>query len=96
MAGCANLAEVAPPVTPAMVGVSGGASVESLGEGRRIFTRECTSCHSADPVSKYTFPEWREIVADMSERTKLSADEERALLAYIQAALKAPASDPAS
>lgn len=90
LAGCANLASVAPPVTPTMVGVSGGASEATLLAGRRIFTVQCTACHSADPVVKYPFAEWRQIVGKMSERSKLSVEEESALLAYLQAAPKAP------
>lgn len=90
LAGCANLATVAPPVTLAMVAVSGGAGEAALTAGRRIFTVQCTACHSADPVAKYPFSEWRQIVGKMGERSKLSAEEESALLAYLQAALKAP------
>ena len=88
MPGCANLANVAPPVTVAMAGVSGGATAETLIAGRRIFTTQCTACHSADPVADYPFAEWREIVAKMSKRSKLSVAEESALLAYLQAAPK--------
>ena len=49
--GCASLESVAPPVTAAVVGASGGASGATLEEGRRIFAGACTSCHAADPVS---------------------------------------------
>lgn len=87
--GCAALVNVAPPVTPAMVAVSGGADAATLDRGRRIFTTQCAACHRADPVTKFSFPEWRRIVAEMKERTKLDAAQESALLAYLQAAPKA-------
>ena len=91
LGGCASLQSVAPPVTPAVVSASGGASVATLEEGRRIFAGACTSCHAADPVSRYTLAEWRDIVADMAPRTKLDDHRRGALLAYITAVKAAPA-----
>jgi uncharacterized membrane protein len=86
LGGCASIETVAPPVTPVMVAALPGASTTLLEEGRRIFTRACTSCHSAEPVERYSIEAWREIVIDMSERTKLDASEKSALLAYLAAA----------
>lgn len=91
ISGCASLQSVAPPVTAAVVGASGGASVATLEEGRRIFAGACTSCHAADPVSKYSATEWHAIVDDMAERTKLDGNRRAALLAYITAVKAAPA-----
>jgi mono/diheme cytochrome c family protein len=84
--GCASLQPAAPAVTPAMSAAAAGASMATLEAGRRTFVTGCTACHSADPVTKYSPAEWREIVADMSPRTKLNAAQESALLAYILAA----------
>lgn len=89
LGGCAGLTNVAPPVTPAMIAAGGGAAPATLEAGRRVFTMQCTACHRADPVAKYGFDEWRGIVADMKERTKLSDGQEAALLAYLRAAPKA-------
>jgi mono/diheme cytochrome c family protein len=94
LAGCTNLADVAPPISPAMVGGSGGASVEKLERGRGIFTRQCTACHSAEPVRKHTFEQWRHFVGEMRERTKLDDSEEAALLAYLRAASALPPATP--
>ncbi len=88
LTGCADLARIAPPVTPGMVAVSGGVASATLETGRRIYTTQCTACHIADPVDKYSASEWRKIVADMSPRSKLSPEQEQALLAYIHAAPK--------
>ncbi len=88
-AGCAALVNVAPPVTPAMIAASGGASGATLETGRRIYATQCTTCHLADPVTKHSSAAWRRIVADMSERAKLDEAQESALLAYVQAAPKA-------
>ena len=90
IAGCASLQTVAPPVTPAMVTASGGAAQATLEEGRRIFAGACTACHAADPVSKYSLAEWRDIVDDMADRTKLYGARKDALLAYIAAAKATP------
>src|SRR4029453_5980292 len=84
--GCAFPASPAPPVTLAMVGVSGGESAATLTEGRRIFVGPCTACHAADRVSRYTLPEWQRVVDDMGARAKLDPGRRRALLAYITAA----------
>lgn len=86
LGGCAALGPVAPPVTPALVAASRGASAETLNAGRRIFAGKCTACHTADPVGKYTPAEWRGIVSDMAHRTKLDPAQQSALVAYIEAA----------
>jgi mono/diheme cytochrome c family protein len=85
LTGCAGLRTVAPAVTPTMVSSSHGLTAETLNAGRRVFATQCTSCHSADPVPSRSVPEWREVVAKMKERSKLSNQQESALLAYIAA-----------
>lgn len=89
-AGCASISSIAPPVTPAMVAVGGGVHAATLEQGRRTFTTRCTSCHSADPVTRHSAEEWNGIVAKMSARTRLTAAEELALLAYLHTAPKVP------
>ena len=83
--GCA-VTSVAPPVTPALVAASGGKSAATLAVGREIFAGRCTTCHSADPIGKYSVAKWREIVGNMSHRAKLDASQEASLLAYIAVA----------
>lgn len=85
LGGCA-VVSTAPPVTPALVVASGGKSAAILAMGREIFAGRCTTCHSADPVGKFSVAKWREIVRDMSHRAKLDASQEAALLAYLSAA----------
>lgn len=86
LAGCVSIEQIAPSVSPALVSASRGSDAATLGEGRRIFTGACTTCHAPYPVAKYTASEWRGIVADMSARTKLTPARESALLAYLAAA----------
>ncbi len=77
---------VAPAVTPAMLGAAGGASLEKLNEGRKIFAGPCISCHQADPIQKYSVSEWEKVVAQMAGRAKLDESRRSALLAYLSAA----------
>jgi mono/diheme cytochrome c family protein len=90
--GCATGtggAAIAPPVTPALVAASHGASSATLEEGRRIFFGPCASCHAPDPVSKYTLSRWEGIVAEMTPKAKLTPARHDALLAYVRAAKSA-------
>ncbi len=83
LGGCVAIETLAPPVTPAL---AGGASATTLEAGRSLYVGRCAKCHSVDPVGKYSAPRWREIIADMAERSKLSAPEHEAVLAYVLAA----------
>ena len=82
-AGCAVTNYQPPPVSELS---SSGIMATKLEDGRAIFTRNCTACHSAHPVSQYSIAEWSEIIADMTPRAKLSAEKQSALLAYLTAA----------
>ena len=84
--GACAASSVAPPVTPALLAASRGASEATLNAGREVFAGACTSCHAADPVGKHSTAKWGGIVADMAPRAKLDASERAALLAYISAA----------
>ncbi len=86
LAGCV----VAPPVTPAMLATTRGASADALNRGRDLYGGRCTNCHSADPIHKYSLSRWREITEEMAPKAKLRPDEKAALLAYIEAAHAMP------
>lgn len=90
IAGCASLETVAPPVSPAMLSASRGATVETLETGRRILTTRCAACHKVYAVADYTPAEWHGIVVDMAHRTKLTEQQETAVMAYLQAAHNLP------
>ncbi len=88
--GCITTEEIAPPV--AMLGaVTGGSSAGQLEQGRRIYLTKCTKCHAAEPVRAFSEAEWRALLPEMAEDTKLTAGEEAAVLAYVVAASKVPA-----
>ena len=79
MVGCVSTATLVPPVDPGMVNAT------MLTEGRRIYLRRCTSCHSPEPVNGYTFAEWQHQVDEMREEAKIKPEEEGKLLAYLRA-----------
>ncbi len=84
--GCTSVESIAPSV--ARIPVPGNTAV--LTQGRQIYLGQCTACHVAEPVAKYSAGQWPGIIREMAVETKLSADEERAVLAYVMAALRAP------
>ena len=85
LSGCANLEQIAPTITSSL-----GADSATLAEGRRIYTQGCTSCHAAEPISAYTSAQWRTILPDMIQRTKLTPTQGRAVETYVWAALRLP------
>lgn len=85
-AGCASISTIIPPVTPALSTASSGTPMATLEDGRRTYVTACTACHNADPVTKYSADEWREIVSRMGGRAKLDAARQSALLSYLVAA----------
>ena len=83
LAGCANLATVAPPVTPALVArTHGDASV--LASGRGIYLTQCTSCHAPESVPAHA-GKWPGIIREMAQKSRLTPVQERAVLAYVLA-----------
>lgn len=81
---------LAPPVSPAMT-ARAGKPASTLEEGRRLYTGRCATCHTIDPVGKYTATRWREIIPEMADEAKLTPAERDALLTYLLAAREAPA-----
>ena len=90
LAGCVSIEAVAPVVRPEMASAAGGGvSTETLKEGRTLLANRCTSCHSLEPIAKFTPAEWKGIVHGMSERAGLSPEEEKKVADYLIAARSA-------
>ena len=68
-----------------------GANGEAITAGRAILTSRCISCHSIQPVAKYSVEEWGRIVQRMGEKARLTEAEKSQLLAYLVAARGKPA-----
>ena len=83
LAGCVSLETAVPPVATL---AAHGRDAATLEAGRRTYLESCTHCHKPEPVREYAGARWPGIIADMSERAKLSAVQQRAVLAYVLAA----------
>ena len=83
IAACASMDTAAPPV--AMLAAR-GKDIAVLESGRRIYLENCTRCHVAEPVGKFSAARWPGIIADMGARAHLSAEQHRAVLGYVLAA----------
>jgi mono/diheme cytochrome c family protein len=86
LTGCAS---TVPQVTQQLVMISGKPAA-LLEEGRRLYGGPCSSCHTPYSPAEYSAAKWVRIVADMSERSKLSDAEHDAVLAYVLAARSMP------
>ena len=88
LAACVSLEQAAPPVEtlPARATSAG-----QLRLGREIYVTRCATCHSVEPVRKYSRAHWeREILPEMAEETNLSASDAAAVRAYVLAVLDSP------
>ena len=85
LGGCVAIETLAPSVTPAMASKARVAASD-LENGRRIYVGRCATCHSIDPVAKYTAGRWREIVSEMADKAELNASQQANVLTYILAA----------
>lgn len=78
--GCATTSDLAP--LP-----SAQASNSAVLEGRRIYLTCAGSCHSPEPVLKYSQAEWiGKHIPEMAPEAKLRPDQIAALESYIRAA----------
>ncbi len=81
LGGCRTLAEIAPPVQPAMNG-----DVAVLSSGRQIYLQRCASCHSLEAVDDYTAAEWDELLPAMNRKSKLNPAQADQLRQYLLSA----------
>ncbi len=61
------------------------ATLESLTEGRRLYQSRCSGCHLLYAPSARSAADWGEAVAQMQERSRLSAAERGNLLQFLAA-----------
>jgi len=86
-AGCVNIENAAPSVGRIPNAAHNTAVLE---HGREIYLGKCTSCHSAQTISKFSATEWPGIVNEMGHKAKLAPAEEQVLLTYVLAARPVP------
>jgi cytochrome c2 len=89
LSGCLNMAQIAPPVTPELAATGGlHASLEDLGNGRKLFVTRCTACHAIPRPAKESAGEWPPVLDRMSKRARLDSRQREQVLAYILAVRK--------
>jgi mono/diheme cytochrome c family protein len=71
------------PVATALDAQRAGVSVDELTRGRRIYSSRCSVCHAPHAPGEFPAARWPSLVAEMRERSKISADEEAAIERYL-------------
>ena len=51
--------------------------------GKVLYESECTKCHKAYTVTKFSAEKWKHIVPEMCKMGKINADNEKLILTYV-------------
>ena len=88
LAGCLSIEQMAPPVGPkfARATMISGTTMSLLATGREVYLRDCSRCHSIEPINRYSPDRWRDIILRMGPESKLDESRTAALRAYVFAA----------
>lgn len=88
LAGCEAMKSGAPAINAEMTkaAAANGDSLETLATGRRLLATRCASCHSLEPIAKFTPAQWEANVLRMANRAGLSEPEAQKITAYLVAA----------
>jgi cytochrome c5 len=81
----ANTAAAGAPTTrpdDPLAGVFGPAPVKT---GTQLWSENCTRCHNARPPTTYSGAQWTLVMHHMRSRANLTGEEERKILAFLQA-----------
>lgn len=76
--GCRSLEQLAPPVEVTVLQATDkqALDIEAMQRGRQIYITNCAKCHVVEAIGDYTMDEWRQLLPEMAEESKL--DEQRA------------------
>ncbi|MCH7871497.1 MAG: hypothetical protein IID33_07335 [Planctomycetes bacterium] len=87
-AGCMTLEQMAPPVGVEFQRVAQRQHVNlsALELGRQVYLLDCAKCHGVEPIGRYSESRWRKILPRMGKESKLDAQEQAAVNAYVMAA----------
>ncbi len=90
VAGCAT---VIPHPTQDVLGrariADAPASMEELTSGRELYVAKCSGCHQLYVPSEFSATKWRESVAEMGERAKITLPDQERIRAYLETFAKA-------
>lgn len=90
LVGCLSIEQMAPPVGPKFAGVTmtSGTTMSLLATGREVYLRDCSRCHSIEPIKRYSLDRWGGILLRMGPEAKLDESRTAALRAYVFTAHK--------
>jgi len=91
LAGCAG--QLPPPTDADALRASArypGTTVAALAHGRQMYIERCSGCHALVRPHQKGPDEWPKLVAEMTDRAKLSDDVAQEILRYLVTASSAP------
>jgi mono/diheme cytochrome c family protein len=91
LAGCAG--QLPPPTDADALRASArypGTTVADLARGRQMYVEHCSGCHALVRPDRKGPDEWPKLVAEMTDRAKLSDDIAQEILRYLVTASGAP------
>jgi mono/diheme cytochrome c family protein len=85
LAGCETTLSSAPPITASFIraGAHENADARTLSQGRSLFLNRCIQCHALPEVARFDPHRLAAIVATMSGRANLNAEQHDAVLKYL-------------
>jgi cytochrome c5 len=90
LTSCASvpIEQLAPPVDDLFLSEArvSASEIDSLREGRKIYTTFCTDCHAARQVDKITTRNWEEHIPKMFKKAELYPEEIELVTYYIKTA----------
>jgi len=63
--------------------ISKGANLEELIQGRKIYVKKCSSCHSLVLPEKHNTEEWKIWLDKMQQKSNINAKEKASILKYL-------------
>jgi cytochrome c5 len=54
-----------------------------VAEGRKVYNEYCGKCHKLKDVPSFTQAQWKTIVPDMAKKSKLTLEQESAVMNYV-------------
>jgi len=88
LVGCTAIEVLAPPVDHLFIAEANisAAKATELQQGRKIYLKFCTRCHSARQVDEITAHNWKKHIPKMLKNAKLYPEEIKPLTAYLKTA----------
>ncbi len=90
LVGCVTTQQSAPFAREQLdTGQYAAEQFDAFDVGRDIYLRRCSTCHSIEPINRYSLNEWQYVLPWMSQEAGLSPDETTLLADYVLTLRKA-------